>query len=158
MTAKYKDFLTKELPSKLSTLSGSQAPNFGLMTAHHMVEHLVYVTYIFSKRKGEPEGEPYQSQVYFREFIDSGCPFEYHPKEGATLKDLNTTDIALAIKMLESSTNAFYEAFETNPDFKSYNSRIGEISFADAELFNYQHSRWHLYQFGLLEEFTVEVS
>lgn len=75
MKQKYKDFLLNELPSKLKTLNTSQAPNFGLMTAHHMVEHLIFVTKSIQKRRGESEAELNKSQLYFRNFLDKGCPF-----------------------------------------------------------------------------------
>ncbi len=158
MAPKHKDFLSKELPAKLRTLQGNQAPNFGLMTAHHMVEHLIFTTKSLAKRRGEPEGEPNKSQVYFRKFMDAGCPFEHRPKEDATLNELRTENIEEAIKILEEATEKFYDLFESNPTHKSYNQMTGEFNLAELELFNYQHGRWHLYQFGLIEEFaTVNV-
>lgn len=153
MTPKYKDFLTEELPSQLRTLSGKQAPNFGLMTAHHMVEHLVYVTKSLSKRRGEPEAELNKSQRFFRKFLEAGCPFEYRPKEGASLSELRTANIEEAIQLLETATAQFYALFDSNPKHKSYNAMMGEFNLAELELFNYQHGRWHLYQFGLIEKF-----
>ncbi len=158
MTPKYKDFLSKELPAKLRTLAGNQAPNFGLMTAQHMVEHLVYVTKSLSKRRGEPEAEMSKSQHYFRKFINAGCPFEHRPKEGASkadLKDLRSASIEEAIQGLEAATVQFYALFESNPAHKSYNPMMGEFNLAELELFNYQHGRWHLHQFGVIEEFSA---
>lgn len=155
LTPKYKDFLSKELPQQLSTLSADQTPNFGLMTAHHMVEHLIYVTKSLSKRHGEPEAELTKSQLYFRTFIDKGCPFEYRPKEGAKVNDLRTPNIEEAITILALAVERFYNIFKENPNFKSYNKMMGEFDFNDLELFHYQHGRWHLHQFGLIEEFTA---
>lgn len=154
MQPKYKDFLTNELPKQLRTLSADQAPNFGLMTAHHMVEHLIYVTKSMMKRMGEPEGEPTKSQLYFRKFVDAGCPFEYRPKEDAKVNDLRTGSIEEAVKILEGATDKLYGLFESNPDHKSYNPMMGEFNLSELELFFYQHGRWHLHQFGLVKEFT----
>ncbi|MEM1124132.1 MAG: hypothetical protein AAGJ18_27090 [Bacteroidota bacterium] len=158
MIPKYKHFLTTELPAMLRQLEGEQEPNFGLMTAQHMVEHLIYVTKSLSKRQGNPEGEPTKSQLYFRKFIDKGCPFEYRPKEGVTKDNLNplrSAHIEEAIQGLEKATAQFYALFESNPDHKSYNPMMGEFDLAALELFNYQHGRWHAYQFGLIEEFEA---
>ncbi len=155
MTPKYKDYLTKELPAQLRTLAGTQAPNFGIMTAHHMVEHLIYVTKTMSRRKGEPEAELNKSQRYFRKFVDAGCPFEYRPREGAKVNDLRTASIEEAIQLFETATQTFYSLFETNPEHKSYNPMMGEFNLAEIELFNYQHGRWHSYQFSLIEEFEA---
>jgi len=125
------------------------------MTAHHMVEHLIFVTKTLSKRKGEPEGELTKSQVYFRNFITSGCPFEYRPKEGATLNELRTTSMEEAIQILEEATQRFYSLFESNPDHKSYNPMMGEFNLVEIESFHYQHGRWHLHQFGVIEKFEA---
>ncbi len=155
MSPTYQSFLTQELPNQLRTLEATQQPNFGIMTAHHMVEHLVYVTKVLSRRKGKPEGEPTKSQRYFRKFIESGCPFEYRPKEGATVNDLRTSTIGEAIQLLEMAIQNYYELFETNPEFKSYNPMMGEFNLSEIELFMYQHGRWHLHQFGLVEVFEA---
>lgn len=158
MQPKYKDYLTVELPKTLRTLEGTQEPNFGLMTAQHMVEHLIYVTKTFQKRHGEPEGELTKSQLYFQKFMSKGCPFEYRPKDGVTKESLNalrSANMEEAIQGLEAATAKFYQLFENTPDFKSYNPMMGEFTMEQLELFAYQHGRWHAHQFGLIEEFTA---
>jgi len=154
MKPKYKNFLLKELPTKLRTLEEKQAPSFGKMTAHHMAEHLIFVTKSIVKRHGEPEAELNKSQLYFRKFLDKGCPFEHKPKEEATLNDLRTESIEAAVKILEEATEKFYNLCETNPNHRSYNAMMGEFNLEELELFNYQHGRWHLHQFGIIETFA----
>lgn len=154
MKPKYKDFLLIELPTNLRTLSANQAPNFGLMTAHHMVEHLIYTTKSLQKRHSEPEAEPTKSQLFFRNFIDKGCPFEYRPKEDAVLNELRTENMEAAVAILEEANKRLYDLFETNPEYKSYNTMMGEFNLEELELFNYQHGRWHLHQFGIIEKFA----
>lgn len=65
MKPSYKDFLLNELPSKLSTFTADQEPNFGLMTAHHIVEHLIFVTKTIQKRNGEPTADLSKSRLFF---------------------------------------------------------------------------------------------
>jgi len=131
------------------------------MSAHHMVEHLIFVTKSISKRRGEPAAELNKSQQYFRKFLDKGAPFEYRPKEGqskADLNDLRTPSIQEAIDLLSKATADFYSLFESKPDHKSYNEMMGEFNLSELELFNYQHGRWHLHQFGLIKNFgPIEV-
>jgi len=153
MAPQFKAFVTSELPAQLRTLTATQAPNFGLMTAHHMVEHLVYVTKSLPKRHGEPGGEPNKSQLYFRKFIESGCPFEHRPKPDATLNALRTSSMEEAIQLLEGANERFYTLFDSHPDYTSYNSRMGSFNLAELETFLYQHGRWHLHQFGIIEVF-----
>ena len=157
MTPKYKSFLQTELPTLLRSLPADREPNFGLMTPQHMVEHLTYVTKVMQKRRGEPTGELNKSQRYFRKFIDNGAPFEHRPKPNVTKADLSplrSANLEEAITVLEKAINDFYELFTANPDHKSYNEMMGEFNLAELELFNYQHGRWHTYQFSLLPEFS----
>ena len=152
MRPKYKDFMTQTLPKMLNTLHGDQEPNFGLMTAQHMVEHLIYVVKVSMKRKGEPIGEPSKSQLYFRKFIENGAIFQHRPKKDITkadLPELRMANITDAIATLEAAITKFYILFEENPNFKSYNEMMGEFNMEELELFNYQHCRWHAHQFGL---------
>jgi len=153
MQTKYKDFLLEVLPAKLKTLPAKQAPNFGIMTAHHTAEHLIFVTKSIMKKNGTPEAELSKSQLFFRKFIEAGCPFEYKPKEGATLNELRTESLEAAVKILETATEKFYDLFTADPSYKSYNAMMGEFNLEELELFNYQHGRWHLHQFGLIEKF-----
>ena len=158
MTPKYKDFLTKELPAILRTLPGDQEPNFGLMTAQHAVEHLIYVTKSMSKRRGEPSGELNKSQLYFRKFLAGGCKFEHRPKEGVTkadLSELRSPNMEAAIQGLEAAAAQFYNLWDSNSAHKSYNEMMGEFNMAELELFQYQHGRWHAHQFGLVKEFAA---
>jgi 2-haloacid dehalogenase len=153
---KYKNFLTKDLPQMLRKLTADQAPNFGLMSGQHMVEHLIYTTKSIMKRIGEPEGELTKSQRYFRKFIEKGAPFEHRPKPNLTKADLSplrSPNIEAAIQGLEAAIQKFYDLFDSNPDFISYNPMMGSFNMAELELFNYQHGRWHAYQFGLIEQF-----
>lgn len=157
MVPKYKDFLMNELPVKLKTLDSSQEPNFGLMTAHHMVEHLIYVTKSMVKRRGEPAQELTKSQLYFKKFLSEGAPFEYRPKDGITKEDLQplrTQNVSDAIDLLVLANTNFYELFESDPAHKSYNDMMGEFNMEELEFFNFQHGRWHLHQFGIIKEFT----
>ena len=134
MQPNYQDFLTQELPEKLRTLPADRNPNFGMMTAHHMVEHLIYVTKTMMKRHGEPSGEPNKSQLFFRGFIDRGAPFEYRPRPDATLNDLRTESIEAAIQILEGAITKFYGLYAT-PDYKSYSDQMGEFNLEELELF-----------------------
>ena len=157
MEPRFKTFLTTELIRQLRTLKGDQQPNFGLMTAHHMVEHLIYVTKSLMKRKGEPINEPSKRQQFFQKFVAAGCPFEYRPRKDAQLNELRTTTIGEAITILASSIEKFYDLFNTHPTYKSYNAMTGAFTLAQLELFYYQHGRWHLYQFGLLTDFAAYI-
>lgn len=155
MQTTYHHFLTQQLPQFLRSLAPDRAPNFGLMTPQHMVEHLTWVTKAVPKRRGEPAAEPNKSQLYFRGFIEKGAPFEHRPKAGVTLQSLRSADMSTAITELEKATAQFYELAAKNPTHVSYNDMMGAFNLDELELFLYQHGRWHAYQFGLIEEFAA---
>lgn len=157
MKFRNKQFLLEQLPPMLRQLQGDQAPNFGLMTARHMVEHLIWVTKVMSRKNGEPPAELTKSQLYFKQFVANGCPFEYRPKEGVTKDNLNPlkyANLEEAIAVLEDTNRKLYELLESNPDYKSYNQMTGEFNGEELDMFMGQHARWHSYQFGLLAAFA----
>jgi len=127
---------------------------FGLMTPQHMVEHLLWVTKTTIGRKGEPDGEPTKSQLYFQKFINNGAIFQYQPKEDASLKALKYGSLEEAIAQVAPAIDRFYKYCEEHPNAKSYNPIMGELTQEQLEIFHAQHYRWHLYQFGLVETFV----
>lgn len=151
-----KEFLTKQLPQLIANLQPDTVPHFGLMTAQHMVEHLIWVTKSSAKRYGEPEGPPTRGQLGFRKFIDRGAIFEHRPKNKtkADLPPLKYDSLAEAVGHISEAVDRFYNQFESDPSFKAYSPMMGELSFEDLELFHYQHFRYHFWQFGLLESYV----
>lgn len=149
-----KTYLLDELPNQLRQLKANQEPNFGLMTAQHMVEHLIWTTKVFSARKSEPTGEPTRSALSFQRFIAKGLPFEYRAKEDAVLKPLRFGSLEEAIVVLEETNIKLYQHFEANPTYKSFNSFTGEFDVPQLDLFMGQHAKWHAFQFGLIEEYA----
>jgi len=151
-----KEFLTNQVPELLKALQADAEPIFGLMTAQHMVEHLVWVTKSSLKQVGEPPAEPLDSHHYFRKFLSKGAKFKHRPKEGKTRDDLpklKYNNLAEAVAEVPNAISRIYSTFADNPDYKSYNAMMGQFDFNDHELFNYEHYKWHLYQFGLLEDY-----
>lgn len=152
-----KEFLVEQVPEFLKQLTPESEANFGLMTPQHMVEHVIMTTKATSRRRGEAPDEPTKSHQGFLRFIESGAKFEYRPSS-KTKDDLNPLkygSLEEAISHVKPSLEAFYTAFESDPSFKCYNDFIGELSFEQAELLGYQHFKWHLYQFGILDSFEV---
>jgi len=153
----HQSFLKEETLSLFQELQEDAVAKFGLMTPQHMVEHLIWVTKTTIGRKGEPEGEPTKSQLYFQQFINNGAIFEYKPKEGATKADLPALkygSLQEAIAQVAPAIDRFYKYYEDNPGAIAYNSIMGELTQEQLETFHAQHYRWHLHQFGLIETFA----
>jgi len=147
-----KAFLTESALPLLANLKEDSVAKFGIMTPQHMVEHLVWVTKATIGRNGEKPEEPAKSHLYFQKFLAGGAKFKYQPKEGATLKELKYGSLQEAIDKVGPAIERFYQHFEDNPGALCFNPMMGEMDQGQLELFHAQHYRWHLYQFGLMEE------
>jgi len=151
-----KQFLVNQVPDIIKKLRADTAPNFGLMTPQHMVEHLIWVTKSSLKRKGDPPAEATKSQAYFRKFLDSGAQFKYKPKAGQTKDDLPALrfgSLDEAVAQIPDAVSRIFSTFEEKPSFKSYNDMMGEFTKSDHELMHYEHFKWHLFQFGLIDKY-----
>ena len=150
-----KEFLTQQVPELLNKLKPDTEPAFGLMTPQHMVEHLTLIVKTSVKRYGEPEAEPTKRQLGFRRFIENGAIFQHRlsDKTRADLPALKYGSLEEAASHISEALHRFYDHFEANPGFKAYSPFMGEMSFEELELFHYQHYRYHLWQFGLLEKY-----
>ena len=151
-----KEFLTKEAPALFKKLEADRIPNFGLMTPQHMVEHLVVVTKTTLSRRGEPEETPSKRQLGFKKFLENGAVFQHRPSDKTKddLPPLKYESLEEAITKVPEAIERFYKTFEENPDFIVYNPFMGELNFNEMELFHFQHYRYHLWQFGLIEEYN----
>ncbi len=153
----HQSFLKGDALSLLQDLKEDAVAKFGILTPQHMVEHLIWVTKTTIGRKGEPEGAPTKSHLYFQKFINDGAIFQYRPKEGASsadLKPLKYGSLQEAIAQVAPAIDRLYQYYEENPGAMAYNPIMGELTQAQLELFHAQHYRWHLYQFGLIEVFA----
>lgn len=155
-----REFLTMQVPQILTNLTADTVPKFGLMTPQHMVEHLTWVTKSSLTRNGEPEPELSKSQLFFRKFVDNGAIFKHRPSD-KTKDDLQALKYGSLIEAIESIPEAvdrLYQTFEKNPNFKTFNPMMGEFNFEDQELFHYQHYKYHLFQFGLIDSYYEDES
>ncbi len=149
-TAHHK-FLTTELPQRLTHLKSDAAAKFGLMTPQHMVEHLILMTKISVKRYADCPDTPTEGQLKFKKFLENGAKFEYRPskKTKADLPKLKYGSLQEAVENYPIGIKRFYDHYDANPDFISFNAFQGELGFEDLEFIHSQHFEYHLGQFGL---------
>ena len=154
ITPTHESFLLEDVPTYIKNLSQVQKPSFGIMTPQHMVEHLIYVTKVTTKRYGEPDPKLQEHQVGMKKFILSDADF---PKNvtpiniNAELKPLKYDSLEVAIDDLPKTIKKFYDFYKQNPDFKCYNPHMGELDFNLCERLHFKHYTHHLKQFGLIE-------
>lgn len=156
MTTNKKAFLLNELPKLLEKLKPDTAGHFGLMTPQHMVEHLTWVMKSTAREyEGERELPANKRQVGFQQFIKNGAVLQHRPsdKTKADLPPLKYNSLEEALEQLPIAVQRFYDFWDANQDYTPYGSFMGEMPFEDVELFHYMHFRFHLWQFGLIEQY-----
>jgi oxepin-CoA hydrolase/3-oxo-5,6-dehydrosuberyl-CoA semialdehyde dehydrogenase len=151
-----RDFLINEVPKLLKNLKPIREANFGLMTPQHMIEHLTWVIKSSAKKyEGIRENPANERQLGFQKFIQKGSILKYRPstKTKADLPPLKYNSLDEAISQIPEAIQRFYDFWDTNLDYLPYSSFMGEMPFEDLELFHYMHFRYHLWQFGLIENY-----
>ena len=127
-----------------------------MMTPQHMVEHLTWAIKVTAKKyEGERETQPNRKQAGFQKFIQSGAVLQHRPsdKTKADLPPLKYSSLEEAISFIPEAVQRFYNFWDANPDYIPYSSFMGEMPFEDLELFHYMHFRFHLWQFGLIQQY-----
>lgn len=151
-----REFLTKTFPDLLHTLSSETIPNFGLMTSQHMVEHLVKALGSATvKFEGERQNPANEQQLGMQKFIQNGSILVHRPsnKTKADLPPLDYTTLQDAVSKIPNAVEKYYAFQDNNPNYIPYASFLGEVSYEDVELFHYMHVKYHLWQFGLLNQY-----
>jgi oxepin-CoA hydrolase/3-oxo-5,6-dehydrosuberyl-CoA semialdehyde dehydrogenase len=143
---KYKDFFQSEVPNLVSKLKESSKPSFGLMTAQHMIEHLIWVTKSSIKDMGPAPKELSDGQKGFMQFIDKGAEFKYRPsnKTKDDLPALKYTTFKEAKAELPEAIKRFSKAIIDKKGSTFFNPMMGILSPEQMELFHYKHFKWHL--------------
>ncbi len=148
-------FLTSEVPKYLNKLKSESSPKWGIMSAQHMVEHLIYILENSSdKREMElliPKEKLERSKAFL--LSDYGLvpnfKFPLLP-EGKTvpLKFGHLTE-ALNAWMQELD---YFLSYVDDESFKTVmHPFFGSLNREEISLFQYKHHAHHLMQFGLLD-------
>ena len=156
MSLTKRDFLTTEFPKLLNNLSPNSKANFGLMTPQHMVEHLIgAIESATEKYEGEREKPATEQQLGMQQFIKSGCVLSHRPsdKTKADLPPLKHASLEEAISLVPKAVQKYYAFQDANSNYIPYAYYMGEVSFEEVELFHFMHIQYHLWQFGLLEQY-----
>lgn len=96
-----------------------------------------------------------EQQLGMQKFIKSGSVLSHRPsdKTKADLPTLKHASLAEAISLVPKAVQKYYAFQDDNSDYIPYAYYMGEISFEDVELFHFMHIHYHLWQFGLIEQY-----
>jgi hypothetical protein len=146
-------FITLVFPSLLRKLSGSEKPQWGVMSPLQMVEHM---SDSFRNASGKlilPVHTPAEQLPAFKSFMMSDKEFRPNTKNpllGLQPEPARSQAMEEAIQELEQEIADFVSSFEKQPGKTVTNPIFGELNFGEWTQLLSKHARHHLRQFGLL--------
>lgn len=153
---KVEDFFREEVPGLLDKLGPDQSPIWGLMTPHHMVEHLI-VTFkmsigrikipVISKEEDFPKLKAYlMKDSPMRRSVPS-------PTGKNNLQPLRSASLDEAKEKLINETNSFLAFMKQNPSFVADHPFGGPMTSEEWLFFHRKHFKHHFIQFDLIPDY-----
>ncbi|MEY2704381.1 MAG: hypothetical protein RL407_443 [Bacteroidota bacterium] len=144
---------TEILIARVNALQEGTPPQFGIMTAQHMVEHLILTLKLSSGKITIPEFEPTEKQLFQKEaLLNGGFPFPRGIKAPGlpdTLLDLRFPNLETAKEELLKTWKAYHQTFLDDPEKQTLHPRFGKLTFEEWEKFHEKHIVHHFSQFGI---------
>ena len=154
MTIDLEDFFQLKVPAIINNIKGDEPAIWGIMTVHHMIEHLVLplnfaigtmpITLMISEEK-----IPKQLEYLFS---TNGMPKNFKPAFLPTDKTIPLVHHSLeeSKQYLINTVTIFLETIH-KPDFTTkLNPFYGELNKNGWLTFQYKHFAHHFMQFGLM--------
>lgn len=148
------DFSIEKVENLLLGLTEETQPNWGIMTAQHVVEHLDYFTQLalgnIQTNMITPPNriEKYTASLY--NYYAMPKNFQ-HPafKKGET-EDLKHESLEAAKTALIEGLKEVEARFKNDPNFRAFNPVFGYLNRYEWKLYNQKHFNHHFEQFGLI--------
>jgi hypothetical protein len=149
----YKEFLLKGQFELLDQLNEDAKPDWGIMNAQEMVEH-VSSLYLITTQKIEVQllGDEESRQKNYQYFVIGKNTFPHNIKLPGLEKPLPLAfeSLSHAIEVLKNSAEEFFNIFEGDPSLKTHHPTFGLLSFEDWQWVHYLHANHHYKQFNLV--------
>lgn len=149
------NFLGAELEALVSKIKEDTPAQWGIMTAHHMMEHLSLLFAISNGKLNAPAMYPPEKQTKANAgFFDAKRPFprNFDPGKSGELQALRTKTMEEAKAFLLKTRDRFVQFFDENPDATPMHPVMGALGKDKWEEFHRRHISYHFEQFGLTKE------
>lgn len=150
----YIAFLEKKIPAALTKLRSDTMPQWGKMTAQHMVEHLQSAvmsgTIVTEKTPIAPNKMQYNSRVSLLYSPNEMPRNLQNPLFQFGLPPYSNPTIEEAKGKLLKSIDLFLRVRVQKPKGIAFSAFMGDLNFDEQLTFNYKHFKHHFTQFGLL--------
>lgn len=147
-------FLGEVLPRALAELGVDARPQWGMMTAQEMVEHLVWSIRCSTGVLVLPVSTPAALLERARRFLhdERRTPREFmNPVLKAGLPSLEYPDLAGAVAAVRSEMDRFLAQSRRDPAAVFAHPIFGMLNGEEWERAHFKHCHHHLEQFGLVE-------
>lgn len=141
------------IKNRIENLHSDIQPMFGIMTAQHMIEHLILTVKLSYGRIKIPDFEPNEKQLTQKQIlIYSDILFPQGIKAPGLpdkLMDLRFPNLEVAKEELIKSISDYYSAFEENEFLTTTHPRFGKLTYEEWGKFHAKHFEHHFAQFGI---------
>jgi len=149
------EMTTQKIEECLSILTEDAKPNWGSMSAQHMLEHLEYTYRIASGEIQDFEiatPEKILEKVHATLYNYTKMPHnhDFPLAEESEITKLKHTDLNTAKQMLIEARSNYLAYFKQNPDATTKNVVFGDLNKFEWYLLERKHLNHHFEQFGLI--------
>jgi oxepin-CoA hydrolase/3-oxo-5,6-dehydrosuberyl-CoA semialdehyde dehydrogenase len=150
-----REFFRRQLFDALSALRDDTRPGWGKMTAHQMVEHLIWAVEISTgKAQAEcafPEAQRERLKAFLYDHRPTPREFQ-NPALAAGLPTQRHAGTAEAIAALRLEVGLFLNQAAATPGTTRMHPVFGPIATEEWARSHFKHCYHHLLQFGLISE------
>jgi oxepin-CoA hydrolase/3-oxo-5,6-dehydrosuberyl-CoA semialdehyde dehydrogenase len=148
------EFSKETIFSALKHLKSDTPARWGMMSAQHMVEHLVFhlrtATGVISTDVVTPEEKLEKFQESLWNHLPMPKEFKHPKLDASAPMQLEFQGLAEAISALDQAFDAYLLYFKENPDVTHNNAVFGPLDKWHWDLLGRKHFHHHLLQFGLI--------
>ncbi|MFC4262946.1 DUF1569 domain-containing protein [Ferruginibacter yonginensis] len=148
-------FLTEALHTHLQTLEATTKPQWGVMNAQEMIEHLNDFFQMSINNQPASLLTPTEDLPKYHAFLMSDKMFRENTKAPAALLGdtpipIRHNNISEAVQTLLHSIQQFIAYFNTNQQQRTIHPIFGSLNFDEWTRLHYKHVHHHLKQFALI--------
>ncbi len=145
-------FLYDELPQILNTIDKNAKAEWGLMTPHHMIEHLSLLVAFSNGKINAPSYFDEENQLKNKVFLQQEkvtFPKNFNATGNTKLMPLRFEDIEVSKQKLIESFHLFKNYFEENENQTANHPIFGKLNYEEWLIFHVNHVKHHLDQFKI---------
>jgi hypothetical protein len=139
----------------IDTLDEDKEPNWGKMSAQHMIEHLIFAFQMSTDKLDLECNTPEEKRAKLQAFLNINRPMPKgftNPLTGTELLDLKYPSLERAKAKLKEEIQYYLTYYQNNPDATEINPTFGKLGREQWQKFHFKHCFHHLSQFDLIRQ------